>query len=45
MTTDLTPVDDDLDGFYDEAPAGPVYGIQRGRYVYPAPARLHDPQG
>jgi hypothetical protein len=45
MTTDLTPVDDDLDGFYDEAPAGPVYGIQRGRYVYPAPPGYTIPKG
>lgn len=32
---DSTP--DDLDGFYDEAPAAPQYGIVRGRYMYPDP--------
>src|SRR3954463_13496687 len=33
---DQTPADD-LDGFYDDADAAPLYGLKRGRYMYPAP--------
>lgn len=29
--------DDDLDGFYDDAPSDPEYGIRAGRYRYPDP--------
>lgn len=30
-------VSDDLDGFYDDAPAAPLYGVRAGRYRYPDP--------
>lgn len=43
--------EDDLDGFYDEAPAAPVYGLgehvgkKRGRYHYPDPPGYVRPKG
>lgn len=39
-----TEPDDDA-GFYDEADAAPLYGIKRGRYVYPAPPGYTIPKG
>lgn len=39
---------DDLDGFYDEAPAKPVYGLNaryRGRYDFPPPPGYVIPKG
>lgn len=36
---------DDLDDFYDEVPAAPMYGIQRGRYMYPPPPGYVMPKG
>jgi hypothetical protein len=36
MSIPMVP-DDDLDGFYDEAPSAPKYKIENGRYQYPAP--------
>lgn len=45
----VVPVpDDDLDGFYDDAPAKAVYGLQgryRGRYDFPAPPGYEIPKG
>lgn len=44
---DQTP-EDDLDGFYDDAPAKAVYGLQgryRGRYDFPAPPGYEIPKG
>jgi hypothetical protein len=39
MSTEIVPQvpEDDLDGFYDSAEAAPLYGINRGRYMYPPP--------
>jgi hypothetical protein len=34
---------DDLDGFYDDADAAPLYGLKRGRYMYPAPPGTERP--
>ncbi len=45
MTTELSPFDDDLDGFYDDAPSEPEYGIRAGRYRYPDPPGYVRPKG
>lgn len=45
MSTELSPFDDDLDAFYEDAPAAPVYGVVRGRYNFPAPPGYTMPKG
>lgn len=43
MPTDLIPAEEDA--FYDDVPAGPQYGIQRGRYMFPPPPGYTMPKG